>query len=292
MKNNYCLIKSSENFKEFLQKELFFSRAQIKKIIPKKLQEKEYQSRDEVYLPIDLINNHLINPSYSGKEIQVVYEDDFFLVLNKPEFIHGHPLNYSETDTVLNFLRSRFSLPNLSDHPDKEKGLLYRLDEGTSGVLIYIKNNELHEELRKKFSDLVKTKKYLAIVQGNFTCTGIHQHTLQGQGKKGSRVSEDENGIDCLGHYKRLRYDSDRDISVVEIDLQTGFRHQIRAQLSLLGHPIIGDTLYGGCKEKRIYLHAYNYALKFKDQDYSWYAEENKLFCDFLNLNSLTEVFR
>lgn len=276
---------------ELLTKELHYSKNVVKKFLTKKQYEKIITQKEVITCPIDLINNNLINPIFVGHEIEVLYEDDNFIVVNKNENSHGHGLLYSENNTVLNFLRKNYNLKSLSSFDEnKERGLLYRLDHVTSGVLIFVKDANLHIGMRDKFSELVKTKKYLAIVEGKLEIDQKVSHILQGSGEGGHKVKEDSSGILCEANFKTV-FSNDLH-SLIQVELQTGFRHQIRAQLSLLGHPIVGDILYGASEESRVYLHALEYGFRFNEVDYKFMAQKNELFCKFLHANSLLEVIR
>jgi 23S rRNA pseudouridine1911/1915/1917 synthase len=287
--NNLCSLKSYNTLKEFLNKELLFSSSSIKRIITnKKFLQREVREKDELDISLNLLNQNIVNPIHSGDEIEIIQETEDYLVLNKPEFSHGHPLNYEETGTVLNFLRSRFKDLGLGLASDeKERGLLYRLDEQTSGVLIYVKDKNKHQELRRNFNSAMKKKSYLAIVEGHLEINSEVVNFLKGSGEKGSKVIESEEGERCKSHISSLKYYKDKNVTLVKVDLETGFRHQIRVQLANLSHPIVGDTLYGAKEEKRIYLHAFEYCIG----ESCWRAENNLLFSNFLNLNSLLDVF-
>jgi len=286
--NNLCSLKENNTVKEFLKKELLFSSGSIKKIITnKKLLNRGVSTREELKIPLDLLNQKFINPCYEGVDIEVISECDDFIVLNKPDGVHGHPLNYSENNTVLNFLRSHLNRAELGIASDeKERGLLYRLDEQTSGVLIYVKNPDLHKNLREGFNNHVKKKSYLAVVEGLLEINQDVHDYLKGSGEKGSKVICSANGVKCSSHIQTLRKDDQNNRTLVRVDLKTGFRHQIRVQLANLGHSIHGDELYGGIPAERIYLHAYEYCLG----DRCWKASNNLLFSNLLNLNSLLDV--
>jgi 23S rRNA pseudouridine1911/1915/1917 synthase len=285
---NLCSLNSDTTIKEFLTKELLFSSSVVKKEVPKKNQQLKAGPRSELEIPLNLLNNQIINPIYTGPEINIIDEDDDFIVVNKPAFIHGHPLRYEENKTVLNFLRSRFNLPWLGHRDEnQERGLLYRLDEQTSGVLVYVKDQELHQQLRNNFSSIM-TKEYIAIVEGNLDIDEELTHYLGGSGSKGARVVEKDGGRECQAHFKSLKKVNGN--TLVKVNLKTGFRHQIRVQCSLLGHPIVGDELYGAQAEKRIYLHAYSYEINDNEIRKKWVSNEDQLFNDFLNLNCRFDV--
>lgn len=284
-------LESHIKLGELLQKKLHYSKNSIKNHLTKKQIDKDIHQKDVISLPINLVNMNLINPNYTGVQIEIIFEDENFIVLNKPENMHGHCLNYEEDDTVLNFLRSKYNLAFLSEAiaSNHERGLLYRLDSTTSGVLIFVKDQVVHEKLRDNFSKIAHKKEYLALVEGNLDIDKFVIHTLAGSEQKGQKIINSATGVECRAHYKSLL--KIKEFTLVRVILQTGFRHQIRAQLSLIGHPIVGDKLYGAIGEApRIYLHALRYEIELDGEVLTFSADKNLLFCDFLNTDSLLKV--
>ncbi|EPZ51845.1 RNA pseudouridine synthase [Bacteriovorax sp. BAL6_X] len=225
----------------------------------------------------------------------MIHEDDIFIVLNKPQAIHGHPMDYSETDTVLNFMRSHFNLQSLGNsRSDYEKGLLYRLDQLTSGVLIYIKDELIHENLRNSFSQIAKEKTYLAIVKGKVKESMDLIDRLVSSGIKGEKMIVNEIGVEATLRVEPIFYHEKKNLSLVKITLNEGHRHQIRVQLSHAGFPIVGDPLYNDDynekEDKRLYLHAFQYCLDVNGHTTCFKAEKADLFCDLLDLDSLMDV--
>lgn len=284
-----CFLNSNKELQELLRTELFLSRAQIKKYLTKKQQTFIPKKEQAIGLPMELVNNGLIYPEYTGEEIPIIYEDDLLLVFNKPSHIHGHPLNYSETNTVLNFARSRLNSCFLGKFSsNQERGLLYRLDEVTSGVLIYIKDEKIHSLIRESFDKAVKEKVYIAIVQGKTPEKNTLKHYFSSIGEKGKKRELSNEKGEELGElsYERISYCANEDLSCVRVFLKEGLRHQIRAQLAFVGHPILGDTLYGGKEHERIFLHALKYSFEFLGKTYSFSATSAELFDNFLDLNT------
>lgn len=291
MEIKFCSLEDNQKLGEFLNQKLLFSKSSLKNYVPKKYLEKNIRLKDEISLPMNLMNMHFINPDYIGAELEIIYEDEDLIVVNKPEFVHGHCLLYEENTTVLNFLRSKYNLPFLANalSSNQERGLLYRLDSTTSGVLIFVKDQEYHKELRSNFSSIAHSKEYLAIVEGKINIDELCTHYLGGSESKGHKITQVSGGVECRAHYKTVKFIGESTLILVK--LETGFRHQIRAQLSLMGHPILGDELYGAkVGQKRIYLHALNYEIQLKGRVQKFSASYNKLFCDFLNTDSLLKV--
>lgn len=244
---------------------------------------RQISDRETLSIPISLSNHSLISPEYTGVDIEVLFEDDKFLVVNKPFGIHGHPLDYKETNTVLNFLRSKLKGQNFDDFCDKEKGLLYRLDKVTSGVLIFVKSQKDHSIMRENFSSSLKRKEYLAIVSGKLSFDDKVEAYFSSSGRKGERMKVSQAVDGQFGSMKvfPLNYDKDKNLSLIKVNLETGLRHQIRAHLSFLGFPILGDTMYGGHQSERVFLHAYRYS----SDNFDFIAKNAFLFSAFFNLD-------
>lgn len=293
---NFCNLTEKDSLKEFLKGELHFSNKAIKaSYISKVALQSHLAPKSELYLPRDLLNRFHVNPIYTGKAIEIIHEDDIFIVLNKPQGIHGHPMEYSETDTVLNFMRSHFNLPSLGNsRSDYEKGLLYRLDQLTSGVLIYIKDELIHENLRNSFSQIAKEKTYLAIVKGKVEEGMDLTDRLVSSGIKGEKMIVNEIGVEATLRVEPIFYQEKKNLSLVKVTLNEGHRHQIRVQLSHAGFPIIGDPLYNEDynekEDQRLYLHAFQYCLDVNGHTTCFKAETADLFCDLLDLDSLMDV--
>ncbi len=279
-----CILDEYESLEKFLL-ECGHSKNRMKNYFSKKYLRKGLRKRDVVDLPLDFLNLNIINPVYTGEEIEIISESNEFIVLDKPYNKHGHALKYSETESILNFLRNRYKISTLTSVEQVEKGLLYRLDYVTSGVLIYCKNLSSWKTLRENFQTLVNKKSYYAIVNGEFDKNGEITHFLKGSQRDGHKIIESDDGVEVCAKFKCLKYDRERDISLVNIDLKTGFRHQIRAQLSFLGFPILGDSLYGGLEANRVYLHAHYYSLSLNAEEYNFKSIPDGLFKDLLNLN-------
>ncbi len=271
---------------------LNISKAQIKKTgLPKSFLDKKLERRQGIEIPLNLVNQGLIYPMYDGPEIEVLFEDNKILCLNKPPKIHCHPLHYNEQNNMLSFLRQNLYLKKTDFCFERqyEGGLLYRLDFETSGVLFFSKNKEQYLSVRKNFKDVAKTKEYICIVQGKFEKSGIHKHFLSPYGLKKSMVKIDGKGELGQGSIEVniLDYNIKENLSLLRVRLFSGIRHQIRAQLSYLGYPILGDTLYGGDDSERLFLHAYKYSMIIGDKNYEVISKNAVLFNRFFNLDRI-----
>jgi len=289
-----CLINEWESLEEFLKKGLLISRSAIKKsALKKNYLSKPLKVKDEVELPMNLINRGLINPSYEGESVDVLFENNDLWVLNKPHNLHGHPLTYCEADNVLSYLRSKYSSNFLGSFDENmERGLLYRLDQVTSGLLIVAKEKEFAKNIRENFTSVAKKKSYLAIVEGEFNLDGTHSHFFTSKGVKGHQVSVNQidDGEEGSLAVECLSFNKEKNLSLILVHLKTGLRHQIRAQMASLGFPLLGDELYGGSSEKRVYLHALEYELEIEGELKKWSCDTAPLFESFFDVHSCLKV--
>lgn len=288
-KIKFSSFEDYDSLEGLLKKDFGFSGNQIKKAnLPKNFLRKNIKKGEELELPLDLINHGLISPNYQGPEVELIFEDSNFLVFNKPYQIHGHSQNYTDEKSLLNFMRASGLGHYLNvNSTEYERGLLYRLDKVTSGVLVYAKKESLYQNIRHSFNEIAREKIYLAIVSGDFNEEGERQHYLSPMGKAGMRMKTSLESGEQLAkaHFKKVHFNQLQNISLVQIKLVTGVRHQIRCQLAALGFPILGDELYGGKNSERVFLHAYYYA--FEGDGFSLQAKASRaeLFDDLISLD-------
>ncbi|MDQ8003144.1 MAG: RluA family pseudouridine synthase [Pedobacter sp.] len=181
--------------------------------------------------------------------IDIVYEDDDLLVVNKPAGMVVHPGFNNYTGTLVNALAFHFEqLPTLPGN-DGRPGLVHRIDKDTSGLLLISKNEITMTKLAKQFFDHSITRKYLALAWGDIESDGRIEGYI-GRSLK-NRIIQDvyddeEKGKWSVTNYKvleRLNY-----VTLVSCQLETGRTHQIRAHMKHIGHPLFSDATYGGDK--------------------------------------------
>ncbi len=290
MEAEFCLLHDWEQTQQFLQS-LGFSRAHLKKYLSSKELKRPLRARQVASFSLNLLNSNFVSPVYSGPAPRVIKEDENFLVLHKPPGVHGHPLSYLEQDNLLAWLRSQGRGQLLQVAPTHhERGLLYRLDQGTSGVMVYVKNHTHWQSLRDNFNRLAHVKRYVAVIEQVPTVSGNLQAWFE-LGRKKVKASLEPQADLVNGQLFLQIVRADENGCVVVIDLNHGHRHQIRAHMAALGLPLRGDTLYGGREAQRLFLHAYQYEIKL-DADQSLVARDEELGfgSDFLNLNRDLEV--
>ncbi len=185
--------------------------------------------------------------SHKGENISldIVYEDDDVIVLNKPQGLCVHPAVGNEEHTLVNALAFRYE--NLSNiNGEFRAGIVHRLDKDTSGLMVCAKNNKAHINLAKQIETKTCKRKYLALVVGTFKeKDGVIEKNLTRSKKNRLKfeVCPDFEGKTAKTIYKTI--ETFKGYSLVEFELKTGRTHQIRVHSSFLGHPVVGDKLYG-----------------------------------------------
>lgn len=177
-------------------------------------------------------------------QLGIIYEDDAFLVLNKPAGIAVHPSILHYKDSLSNGVKFYFESIGLK----RKIRPVNRLDLNTSGLIVFAKNEYIQECLIQQMNSHIFKKDYLAIVVGHFD---EPQGTINLPiARKENSIIErciSENGQEAITDYKVLKEFKigSNCFSVVECSLKTGRTHQIRVHMSAIGHPLLGDTLYG-----------------------------------------------
>jgi 23S rRNA pseudouridine1911/1915/1917 synthase len=184
-------------------------------------------------------------------EIPILYEDDDCVVINKPAGLLSHSKGaFNPEATVATWLS-----PRLMDVSGERAGIVHRLDRATSGVMICAKTAEASTWLQKQFSTRKVDKHYIAIVEGTIEPEeAIIDIPIGRNPKEPSTFRADVNGKAAITQYKVIK--NSPTLSLLDLKPETGRTHQLRVHLNYLGHPIVGDILYGGHKAERMYLHA------------------------------------
>jgi 23S rRNA pseudouridine1911/1915/1917 synthase len=182
--------------------------------------------------------------------INVVYEDDDLVVVNKPAGLVVHPAAGIHSGTLANALAFHFqSLPTSST--SIRPGIVHRLDRDTSGLLVVAKNVESMENLSDQFRDRSVYKSYVALVHGRVDAeNGKIEQPLARDRSNRTRMAVVRGGRSALSLYKvRHRYQR---FTLLDVKLKTGRTHQIRVHLAWLRHPVVGDETYGGGRDNTI----------------------------------------
>lgn len=182
-------------------------------------------------------------------QLDIIYEDENMLVVNKPSGMLTHPTALETENTLVNAILFKYG-ENLSDiNGEFRRGILHRLDRNTSGLLMIAKNNRAHEFLAEQIKNHTILKKYRAILKGDYpknedvinlpigrNPNQPHKMMVREDGKESTTI------LKVLKRFKEATY--------VELTLVTGRTHQIRVHTSYMKHPVYNDTLYGAGKGK------------------------------------------
>ncbi len=177
-------------------------------------------------------------------ELPILYEDEHLLVLDKPAGLVVHPAPGHENDTLVNALLAHCG--DLKGIGGVERpGIVHRLDKDTSGLLVVAKDGETHQALVDQFQSHRVEKIYLALVYGlpsppwGTVRTFLGRHPVHRK-----KMAVVERGREAVTHYRVMA--SGSGISLVEVKIETGRTHQIRVHMHHIGHPVVGDPVYGG----------------------------------------------
>lgn len=181
--------------------------------------------------------------------VDIVYEDDQLIVVNKPAGLVVHPAAGVYSGTLANALAYHFQ--QLSNAGSIRPGIVHRLDKDTSGLLVAAKTESAHENLADQFRAREVFKSYVALVYGVVkTESGRIEQAIARDPRNRTRMAVVAGGRGALSLYKvRRRYDS---FTLVDVELKTGRTHQIRVHLSWMKHPVVADELYSGGRENNL----------------------------------------
>ncbi|MFF2876606.1 RluA family pseudouridine synthase [Gottfriedia sp. NPDC057991] len=212
-------------------------------------------SGDQVEMLLFIEEDYGVIPQ--EQSIEICYEDEHLLIANKPFGVDTHPNEKGQLNTLANGVAFHF----------QENGLktkvrhIHRLDKDTTGGVVFAKHALSSAILDSMLSQRKIKRTYTAIVEGNVNSSkGTINEAIGRDRHHPTRRRVSPKGDHAITHYKKIRYISNLNVTLLECQLDTGRTHQIRVHLSFLGHPLIGDLLYGG-KQKllnRQGLHASN----------------------------------
>lgn len=181
--------------------------------------------------------------------LEILYEDNDIIVVNKPKGMVVHPANGNPDGTLVNAIMSicKESLSGIGG--EIRPGIVHRLDKNTSGAIIIAKNDKAHIALSDELKNHEIKKTYIALVRGIVKENNATINMPIARSKKDrKKMDVDKNGKKAITHFKVIkRY---QDFTLLEINIETGRTHQIRVHLSHIGYPIIGDDVYSNGKNK------------------------------------------
>lgn len=251
----------------YLAEKLELSRSKIQKLIKDNLVtvngkniSGSYQVKrnDEIEINDDLHDE--INVEPENIDIDIVYEDDDLLVINKKSGMVTHPAPGHYTSTLVNALLYRFNIKGGESH---RPGIVHRLDKDTSGLMLVAKNEWTHEKLSKMISKKEVERHYLAITDGLIKHdTGTIDAPIGRDTNDRQKMKvTDQNAKEAVTHFKVLeRFNNN---TLIECILETGRTHQIRVHMAYIGYPIVNDPTYGRGKSTEFGQMLHSKSIKF-----------------------------
>jgi len=188
--------------------------------------------------------------------LNILYEDDDLLVIDKPAGLTVHPAPGSPSHTLVNAVLSH--IPDLPETDDAMRpGIVHRLDKDTSGVMVVAKSSAAQANLASQFKTHAVEKAYLVLVQGKLTpADGVIEAPIGRDPRNRKRMAVVVGGREARTHYHVIQHIGD--YTLLEVKPETGRTHQIRVHLSAIGYPVVGDKIYGvrSSQVPRQFLHA------------------------------------
>lgn len=269
MKYDFVPEKNGERLDKFISLNCDLTRSRIKNLIDEgrvlvnsKIEKASYCVRTGDNISIDVPEPKKLSLEPQNIDLDIVYQDDYFAVINKPQGMVVHPGGGSYDNTLVNALL--YQLKSLSSiNGVIRPGIVHRLDKNTSGLLVVAKNDEAHLNLQKQIANKDAKRYYKALVDGVVKQDdGIIKTFIDRSHTDRKKMAVTKSGREAVTFYKVLqRY---RNYTLVEYELKTGRTHQIRVHSKYINHCVVGDDVYGGSNKFNLegqLLHAYKLVL-------------------------------
>ena len=243
---------SNERIDTYLAKILDISRNKASKLIENSVLvngqkvKNSYLVKENDKITVDEYYEEEMQASAEPITLDIVYEDEDVVVINKQNGLVVHPAVGSPNHTLVNGLLYHFK--NLSQNNGKFRpGIVHRIDAYTTGLLMIAKNDRAHDFLAKQLSEKTVHRKYIALVWGVINNdTGTIDAPIGRDNCDRKKMSVISGGKDAITHFKVIkRYTK---ATLIELKLETGRTHQIRVHMNYIGHPVVNDPVYGNHK--------------------------------------------
>ncbi|MCI6693139.1 MULTISPECIES: RluA family pseudouridine synthase [unclassified Clostridium] len=218
-------------------------------IVNEKKIKSNYKLRDKDLVEVVMPEPIELDVKPEKLDLNIIYEDKDIIVLNKPQGVVVHPAPGNYSGTLVNGLL--YHCNDLSGiNGVIRPGIVHRIDKDTSGILVIAKNDDAHNALAEQFKEHSIKREYYALVEGKFNnLEGTIDKPLGRNKKDRLKMAIVEDGKRAVTHYKVLEQ-YNNNTSLIKCMLETGRTHQIRVHMSSIGHPLVGDPLYGSKKQK------------------------------------------
>ncbi len=206
-----------------------------------------YKVKNGDNISVEIVKKEADNIVAEDIPLNIIYEDEDIIIVNKEKGMVVHPANGNYTGTMVNSL--------MNSHKDKlssingviRPGIVHRIDKDTSGILVVAKNDNAHKKLSDQFKIHSIKRKYVALVKGIIKedCITIDEPIGRSSKDRKKMAVTDRNSRNAVTHISVLRRFYSSNVTLVEAELETGRTHQIRVHMAYKHHPLIGDEVYG-----------------------------------------------
>lgn len=210
--------------------------------------DKKYKPKDGEEIEIELPEPEPLDLVAENIPLDIVYEDDDVIVVNKPQGMVVHPAAGNTRGTLVNALLFHTGGNLSAINGVIRPGIVHRIDKDTAGLLVVAKNNDAHNELTKQLKERKAQRRYYALVNGNVKEGGTVNKPIGRHPKDRKKMAVVAGGREAITHYNVL--ESFNGYTLLECILETGRTHQIRVHMASCGHSLVGDRTYGIPKEK------------------------------------------
>lgn len=206
-----------------------------------------YKLKENDVIEVELIQKQSENIIPEDIPLDIMYEDDDIIIVNKPKGMVVHPANGNYTGTMVNSLMNSHKDNLSSINGVIRPGIVHRIDKDTSGILVVAKNDNAHKKLSEQFKVHSIKRKYIALVKGIIKEDKLTIDRPIGRSikdRKKMAVTE-KNSRRAITHISVLKRFYSSNVTLIEAELETGRTHQIRVHMAYLHHPLVGDEVYG-----------------------------------------------
>jgi len=256
---NAAAIDKAKRLDAFLAENIDgWSRSRLQRLIEnedvlvnEKAVKPSYKIREGDEIEVDLVEIPVAQFEPENIPLDIVYEDEYLAVINKPAGMVVHPGAGVQSGTLANAVAYHFSLITHHSSLTTRLGIVHRLDKDTSGLIVVAKTDEIHEALSEQFRERLVYKSYVALVHGSpDKNTGKIEASIGRNKHNRLRMKVATTGRSALSLWKvRKRYEK---FTLLDVEIKTGRTHQIRVHMGYINHPIVGDEIYNEGRDNTV----------------------------------------
>lgn len=250
---NKIVVKKEETVLDYLVENSDYSRNKVKNLLKYHMitiRGVKQVKHDTIVKPKQVIEISSEKKETKIGNIDIIYEDENYLVVNKPSGMLTVSTEKEKNRTLYHFVREYIK----GQDKNQKIFIVHRLDRETSGLVLFAKNEDLKRKLQENWEMIALERQYQAIVSGVLDKKeDVLIDFLKENSQNRVFISSNKTGKRAVTRYKVTRENKN---SLLDIEIETGRKNQIRVQLAAINHPILGDMKYGNIKAKRLFLHA------------------------------------